>query len=160
MLNQTLSYITQCTCTMVIRLSFVKSVMMKWQMPWLLLCDTFMRRYHHTFNKGKSNDHALQSQEILNRPVFVLDILKSFWKFWKLLKILKRFSTLLKILQRFWTDSEHCRKFWTDSENSEHYWKFWTDSEHCWKFWTLLKILNRFWTISFFLNQYILLHFH
>jgi hypothetical protein len=55
-------------------------------------------------------DTSLQSQEILNRPVFVLDILKSVWKFWK--------------------DSEHDGKFWTDSENSEHYWKFWTDSEH------------------------------
>ena len=44
---------------------------------------------------------ALQSREILNRPVFVLDILKRVWKFWKLLKILKilnRFWTLLKIL--------------------------------------------------------------
>jgi hypothetical protein len=66
---------------------------------------------------------TLQSQEILNRPVFVLDILKSVWKFWK----------LLKILNRFWKDYEH-------------YWKFWTDSEHCWKFWTdseqILKILK------------------
>ena len=89
---------------------------------------------------------SLQSQEILNRPVFVLEILKSVWKFWKLLKILKRFWTLLKILNRswtysenywkFWTDSEHCWKFWTDSENSENCWKLWTDSEHCWKFWT------------------------
>jgi hypothetical protein len=52
-------------------------------------------------------DHTLQSQEILNRPVFVLDILKSVWK---LLKILKRFWTLLKILNRFW-------KFWIDSEH-------------------------------------------
>jgi hypothetical protein len=75
---------------------------------------------------------TLQSQEILNRPVFVLEILKilkitqnseqilniaenseqilnRFWKFWKLLKILNR--------------------FWTDSENSENCWKFWTDSE-------------------------------
>jgi hypothetical protein len=79
---------------------------------------------------------SLQSQEILNRPVFVLEILKSVWKFWKLLKILKRFWTLLKILNRSWTyseNSENCWKFWTDSEN---YWKFWTDSEHCWKFWT------------------------
>ena len=98
---------------------------------------------------------SLQSQEILNRPVFVLDILKNVRKFWKLRKILKRFWTLLKILKiaenseqilkilnrfwkllkilnrfwtllKFWTDSEHCWKFWTDSE---HYWKFWTDSE-------------------------------
>jgi hypothetical protein len=64
-------------------------------------------------------DTSLQSQEILNRPVFVLDILKSVWKFWKLLK-----------------NSEHDGKFWTDSENSENCWKFWTDSEHYWKFWT------------------------
>ena len=65
-------------------------------------------------------DTSLQSQEILNRPVFVLDILKSVWK-------------LLKNSEhdgKFWTDSENCWKFWTDSENSEHYWKFWTDSEH------------------------------
>jgi hypothetical protein len=39
---------------------------------------------------------TLQSQEILNRPVFVLYILK---RVWKLLKILKRFWTLLKILK-------------------------------------------------------------
>ena len=48
-------------------------------------------------------EEALQSQEILNRPVVVLDILNRVW-------------TLLKILSRFWTDSEHYLKFWTDSE--------------------------------------------
>jgi hypothetical protein len=93
-----------------------------------------------------SNALSLQSQEILNRPVFVLDILKSVWKFWKLLKILKRFWTLLKMLNRFWK----FWKFWTDSE---HYWKFWTDSEQILniaenseqilnRFWKLLKIRN------------------
>jgi hypothetical protein len=44
---------------------------------------------------------SLQSQEILNRPVFVLEILKSVWKFWKLLKILKiaeNSEQILKIL--------------------------------------------------------------
>ena len=70
---------------------------------------------------------ALQSQEILNRPVFVLDILKSVWKLLKILNRFWKFWTLLKILNRFSIDSEHCWKFWTDSE---HYWKFWTDSEH------------------------------
>jgi hypothetical protein len=47
-------------------------------------------------------DLPLQSQEILNRPVFVLDILnitEQYWKFWTLLKILN---------------------------NTEYYWKFWT----------------------------------
>jgi hypothetical protein len=60
---------------------------------------------------------ALQSQEILNRPVFVLDILKSVWKFWKdseqILNITENSEPILNI-----------------AENSEHYWKFWTDSEH------------------------------
>jgi hypothetical protein len=40
------------------------------------------------------------NNEILNEPVFVLDILKRVWKFCK----------LLKILNRFWTDSENCWK--------------------------------------------------
>ena len=69
---------------------------------------------------------TLQSQEILNRPVFVLDILKSIWK---LLKILKRFWTLLKILNRFWKLLKILNRFWT-----------------------LLKILNRFWTLLKILN--------
>ena len=79
----------------------------------------------------KPVDHALQSQEILNRPVFVLDILKSVWKFWKLLKI-----------------AENCWKFWTllkilnIAENSGQILKIAENSEHYWKFWTLLKILN------------------
>ena len=78
---------------------------------------------------------SLQSQEILNKPVFVLDILKSVWKFWKLLKILKRFWTLLKILNRFWT-------FWKLVKILN---RFWTLLKMLNRFWTLLKILNRFW---------------
>ena len=87
---------------------------------------------HLMFNNNSSLT-PLQSQEILNRPVFVLEILKSVWKFWKLLKILNRFWTDSEHCWKFWTDSEHCWKFWTDCE---HYWKFWANSEHCWKFWT------------------------
>jgi hypothetical protein len=73
-------------------------------------------------NKGDHSHSIIHytSQEILNRPVFVLDILKRVWKFWK----------DSEHYWKFWTDSEHC---WTDSENC---WKFWTDSEHYWKFWT------------------------
>jgi hypothetical protein len=83
----------------------------------------------------------LQSQEILNRPVCVLDILNRVWTLLKILNIdwkfwtdsehwLNRVWTLLKILNidwKFWT-------FWTESEqiliilNID--WKFWTDSEH------------------------------
>ena len=55
---------------------------------------------------------TLQSQEILNRPVFVLDILKS-EHYWTLLKILNRFWTLLKILNRFWTLLKILNRFWT-----------------------------------------------
>ena len=71
---------------------------------------------------------SLQSQEILNRPVFVLDILKclrilkinknfekilnKFWKFLKLLKILNRFWTLLKI-------AENSEQILNITENSE-----------------------------------------
>ena len=72
---------------------------------------------------------SLQSQEILNRPVFVLEILKSVWKFehcWKFWTDSENSEQILKITE----NSEHC---WTDSEyseNSEHYWKFWTDSEN------------------------------
>ena len=97
---------------------------------------------------------SLQSQEILNRPVCVLDILKGLkilkitknfekilnitknsencWKFLKLLKILNRFWTLLKILNRFWTLLNILNRFW--------------------KFLKLLKILNRFWTLLKILN--------
>ena len=111
--------------------------------------------HHHIF--------SLQSQEILNRPVFVLEILKSVWKFWKLLKILNRFWKfwkLLKILNRFWKLLKILNRFWTLLKILNRFWKFWTLLKILNRFWTLLKILNRFWTISFFLNQYILLHFH
>ena len=113
------------------------------------------------------NKHALQSQEILNRPVFVLDILKSlnidwidsehYWKFW----------TLLKILNMGWTESEHSEhwlnRFWillkilnilNITENSEHWQNI------------ILKILNRFgtWTeqslnILNILSKYIMWYF-
>jgi hypothetical protein len=57
---------------------------------------------------------TLQSQEILNRPVFVLDILKSVWKFWKLLNILnitENSEQILKIAEQILNiteNSEHC----------------------------------------------------
>jgi hypothetical protein len=79
---------------------------------------------------------TLQSHEILNRPVFVLDILKSVWK---LLKILKRFWILLKILNiaenceqivKILKIAENSERILNITENSEHGWKFWTDSEH------------------------------
>jgi len=90
---------------------------------------------------------TLQSQEILNRPVFVLDILKKS----------EQILNILNIDRKFWTDSEHSEhwlnRVWTLSEMSEHseqclnrFWTFWTltenseHSEHC------LKSLNRFWT--------------
>jgi hypothetical protein len=44
---------------------------------------------------------SLQSQEILNKPVFVLEILK-------------KSEQILNILNIDWT-------FWTDSEHSEHW---------------------------------------
>ena len=87
--------------------------------------------------------HSLQteSKEILNRLVFVLDILNRVWTLLKILNIDLKFLTdsehsehwlnrvwtllnILKIVNRFWT-------FWTLTEqilNIE--WKFWTDSEH------------------------------
>ena len=65
-------------------------------------------------------DTSLQSQEILNRPVFVLDILKSVWK------LLKNSEKSLNMTE----NSEQILKIAENSENSEHYWKFWTDSEH------------------------------
>jgi hypothetical protein len=120
---------------------------------------------------GRSEENSLQvtslqSQEILNRPVFVLDILKNVRKFWKLRKILKRFWTLLKIL-KIAENSENSEQILKIAENSEQILniteilnRFWTLLKILNRFWTLLKILNRFWTISFFLHQYILLHFH
>jgi hypothetical protein len=71
---------------------------------------------------------SLQSQEILNRPVFVLEILKSVWKFWKLLKI-------LKIAE----NSEHCWKFWT----------FWKLLKILNRFWTLSFFLNQYILLHF-----------
>ena len=133
---------------------------------------------------------SLQSQEILNRPVFVLNILNRVWtfwtllkilnrfwtlfkilnrfwtlliilnRFWTLLKILNRFWTLLKILNRFWTLLKILNRFWTLLKILNRFWKFWTDSEHYWKFWKDSEHYWKFWTLSFFLNQYILLHFH
>ena len=96
---------------------------------------------------------ALQSQEILNRPVFVLDILN---RVWALLKILNIFWTLLKIRNRFWTFwtwteqilnvTEH---YWTDSE---HYWKFWTDSEHSEHGLNIIFLLKSIYFTSFSLD--------
>jgi hypothetical protein len=69
------------------------------------------------------------SQEILNRPVFMLDILNITEHSEQILNItensehsehgLNRFWTLLKILNVDLTDSEHYWKFWRDSEHSE-----------------------------------------
>ena len=53
---------------------------------------------------------TLQSQKILNRPVFVLDILKSL----KILKITKNSEKILNITE----NSEQILKI---AENSEHY---------------------------------------
>ena len=97
---------------------------------------------------------SLQSQEILNRPVFVLEILKSVWKFWKV-------SENSENYWKFWKDSEQILNIAEHSEQIlNRFWKFWKLLKILNRFWTLLKILNRFWTISFFLNQYVLLHFH
>ena len=101
------------------------------------------------------------SQEILNRPVFVLEILKKSEQS-------EHSEYCLKILNKSWT-------FWILSEKSEHsehflnrVWTFWTESEHSehclkslnivlkvWTFWTLsekseqsLNILNMVWTKS------------
>ena len=98
--------------------------------------------------------HALQSQEILNRPVFVLDIL---YRVWTLLNIAENSE---QILNSFWTllnIVENSEQILNIAENSEQILNITENSEH---YWTLLKILNRFWTLSFFLNQYILLRFH
>ena len=77
---------------------------------------------------------SLKSQEIMNRPVFVLEILKKS----------DHSEHWLKILNRFWT-------FWTFSEKSEQIlnivWKVWTESEyfeHC---------LNREFKLNY--NNYI-----
>ena len=90
---------------------------------------------------------SLQSQEIPNIPVFVLEILKKSeqilnndWKFWT---DSKHSEHWLNILSRFWT-------FWTVSEQIMNIlnidWKFWTYSEHVWTFWIvseqILNVLN------------------
>ena len=76
----------------------------------------------------------LQNQEILNRSVFVLEILEKS----------EQTLNILSLDWKFWTDSEHSEdwlkilsKFWTLPENSEQSliilnidWKFWTKSEH------------------------------
>ena len=107
---------------------------------------------------------SLQSKKILNRPVFVLNILNRVWtslkilnidwkmlnrfwtlteqSLWTLLKILNIDWTLLNILNIDWTDSEHYWKFWTDSEH------WLTESEHYWTFWTLTEQVNG----SFYMN--------
>ena len=59
---------------------------------------------------------TLQSQEILNRPVFVLDILKSVWKFWKLLNILNITENSEQILKI----AENSEQILNITENSEH----------------------------------------
>jgi hypothetical protein len=67
---------------------------------------------------------TLQSQEILNRPVFVLDILKSVSKFPKLLKILNITENSEQILKI----AENSEQILNIAENSEQ----------------ILKILTRF----------------
>jgi hypothetical protein len=78
---------------------------------------------------------SIQSQEILNRPVFVLEILN---RVLTLLKILNRSE---ESLNRVWTLLTILKKLWTESE---HYWQFWKSSEHSLN---ILKILNRVWTL-------------
>jgi hypothetical protein len=66
-------------------------------------------------------DTSLQSQEILNRPVFVLDILKSVWKLLKnsekILNMTENSEQILKIAE----NSEQILKILNITENSEHY---------------------------------------
>jgi hypothetical protein len=120
------------------------------------------------FAVGRFDLPSLQSQEILNRPVFVLEILN---RVWTLLKILNRSEQSLNItnnsekaLNRVWTFwkfgtglnslniTNNSEKALNITENSEKVWtvgKFWTDSqqslnitehsEYC---------LNRVWTMS------------
>ena len=114
------------------------------------------------FAVGRFDLHSLQSQEILNRPVFVLEILNRVWTLWKFWTGLNRVWTLmtilksseqslniLKFLNRVWTLLKTLEKS-EQSENSEHYWQFlnsseqsldilnrlWTEFEHYWTFWT------------------------
>ena len=163
-----------------LRHSVSSSILIKYKLwPKWFVAETYYGRTGVWLKRLESHWISLRSPEILNRPVFVLDILKSVWKFWKLLKILKRFWTLLKILNRFlkfwklltilnrfWTLLKILNRFRTLLKILNRFWKLLNilniteNSEHCWKFWTLLKILNRSWTLYFFLNRYILLHFH
>ena len=69
--------------------------------------------------------HALQSQEILNRPVFVLDILKILKITKNSEKILNITEQILKILNRFWT----LLKILNIAENSEQILKIAENSE-------------------------------
>jgi hypothetical protein len=112
--------------------------------------------------------YTLQSQEILNRPAFVLQILKSLNRFWTFWTLTENSDQILNILNIDWTESKHCRKrlsilnsIGTDSEHSEHclksmnrfltFWKVWTESEHSEHCLKSLHILSRVWT--FFLNK-------
>ena len=91
----------------------------------------------------------LQSQEILNGPVFVLEILKKS----------EQSLNILNIFRKVWTDSEHyeyclniLNRVWTESEHSWHCLK---SLDRVWTFLTLSKesgqslyILNIAWIIS------------
>jgi hypothetical protein len=59
---------------------------------------------------------TLQSQEILNRPVFVLEILKKS----------EQSLNILNIVWKIWTDSEHCEYC---LKNLIRFWTFWLLSE-------------------------------
>ena len=76
---------------------------------------------------------TLQSQEILNRPVFVLEILKKS----------EQSLNILNIVWKIWTDSEHSEYCLKNLNILNIVWKIWTDSEHCEY---CLKNLIRFWT--------------
>jgi len=92
---------------------------------------------------------SLQSQEILNRPVFVVEILKKSeqilnidWKFWTFWTLTENSEQILKILNMDWTESEHCLK----SLNILNIvWKVWTESEQC------LNILTKYimWYLTY-----------
>jgi len=101
---------------------------------------------------GRFDLLSLQSQDILNRQVFVLEILNITENSEQ---SLSRVRTLLTFLKKLWTESEHSENSEQSqniTENSEKVWtvwKFWTDSEqslnitehseHC---------LNRVWKMS------------
>ena len=88
--------------------------------------------------------HTLQSQEILNRPVFALEKSEKVWTFWTLTENSGQIQNILNIDWTFWTDSEHsahCQKGLNIRTVSEQIlnipsivWKVWTESEpseHC-----------------------------